>query len=127
MRNSSESESSPIVIEPEAKSDIRAARDYYSDKGDQTSDRFRDELTQIFELLSRHPEAVAVAFGRTRLKPMRYFPYVIGYIYFAGVAVVGPSFSRSEEVLESKAAECYNQSDSRALDRAWCLGCRKRL
>lgn len=78
----------PIVIEPEAKSDIRAARDYYSDKGDQTSDRFRDELTQIFELLSRHPEAVAVAFGRTRLKPMRYFPYVIGYIYFEGVVHV---------------------------------------
>lgn len=78
----------PIVIEPEAKSDIRAARDYYFDKGDQTSDRFRDELTQIFELLSRHPEAVAVAFGRTRLKPMRYFPYVIGYIYFEGVVHV---------------------------------------
>ncbi len=78
----------PIVIELEAKSDIRAARDYYSDKGDQTSDRFRDELTQIFELLSRHPEAVAVAFGRTRLKPMRYFPYVIGYIYFEGVVHV---------------------------------------
>jgi plasmid stabilization system protein ParE len=78
----------PIVIEPEAKSDIRAARDYYSDKGDQTSDRFRDELTQIFELLSRHPEAVAVAFGRTRLKPMRYVPYVIGYIYFEGVVRV---------------------------------------
>ena len=78
----------PIVIEPEAKSDIRAARDYYSDKGDKTSDRFRDELTQIFELLSRHPEAVAVAFGRTRLKPMRYFPYVIGYIYFEGVVHV---------------------------------------
>ena len=78
----------PIVIEPEAKSDIRLARDYYSDKGDQTSDRFRDELTQIFELLSRHPEAVAVAFGRTRLKPMGYFPYVIGYIYFEGVVHV---------------------------------------
>ena len=78
----------PIVIETEAKSDIRAARDYYFDKGDQTSDRFRDELTQIFELLSRHPEAVAVAFGRTRLKPMRYFPYVIGYIYFEGVVHV---------------------------------------
>ncbi|MCF7961307.1 MAG: type II toxin-antitoxin system RelE/ParE family toxin [Pirellula sp.] len=78
----------PIVIEPEAKSDIRLARDYYSDKGDQTSDRFRDELTQIFELLSRHPEAAAVAFGRTRLKPMRYFPYVIGYIYFEGVVHV---------------------------------------
>jgi plasmid stabilization system protein ParE len=78
----------PIVIEPEAKSDIRAARDYYSDKGDQASDRLRDDLTQIFELLSRHPEAVAVAFGRTRLKPMRYFPYVSGYIYFEGVVHV---------------------------------------
>jgi plasmid stabilization system protein ParE len=45
----------PIVIEPEAKSDIRAARDYYSDKGDHTSERFRDELTHVFNLLSRHP------------------------------------------------------------------------
>lgn len=78
----------PIVIEPEAKSDIRVARDYYSDKGDQTSERFRDELTQVLDLLSRHPEAVAVAFGSTRLKPMRYFPYVIGYIYFEGVVHV---------------------------------------
>ncbi len=78
----------PVVIEPEAKSDIRAARDYYFDKGDNTSERFRDELTQVFDLLSRHPEAVAVAFGRTRLKPMRYFPYVIGYVYFEGVVHV---------------------------------------
>ncbi|MFN7845061.1 MAG: type II toxin-antitoxin system RelE/ParE family toxin [Pirellula sp.] len=78
----------PIVIEPEAKSDIRAARDYYSDKGENTSERFRDELTQVFDLLSRHPEGVAVAFGVTRLKPIRYFPYVIGYIYFEGVVHV---------------------------------------
>ena len=74
-----------IVIEQEAKSDIRVARDYYSDKGELTSDRFRDELTQVFDLLSRHPEAVAIAFGSTRLKPMRYFPYVIGYIFYDGV------------------------------------------
>jgi hypothetical protein len=33
-----------VVIEPEAKADIRAARDYYLDKGDQTSERFSDEL-----------------------------------------------------------------------------------
>jgi len=77
-----------IVIEPEAKSDIRAARDFYSDKGDHTSERFRDDLTQVFDLLSRHPESVAIAFGRTRLKPMRYFPYVIGYIYFEDVVYV---------------------------------------
>ena len=72
----------PIVIEQAAKTDIRSARDYYSDKGENTSERFRDELTQVFDLLSRHPEAVAVAFGRTRLKPMRCFPYIIRYIYF---------------------------------------------
>jgi plasmid stabilization system protein ParE len=78
----------PIIIEPAAKSDIRAARDYYSDRGQNTSERFRDELIQAFDLLSRHPEAVAIAFGSTRLKPMRYFPYVIGYIYFDGVVHV---------------------------------------
>jgi plasmid stabilization system protein ParE len=77
-----------IVIEPAAKLDIRSARDYYSDKGENTSERFRDELTQVFDLLSRHPEAVGVAFGRTRLKPMRCFPYIIGYIYFEGVVHV---------------------------------------
>ncbi len=82
-----------IVIESAAKSDIRAARDYYFDKGEHTSERFRDELTQVFDLLSRHPEAVSVAFGRTRLKPMRYFPYIIGYIYFEGaVHVTGVQF-----------------------------------
>jgi plasmid stabilization system protein ParE len=42
----------PIVIEPEAKSDIRVARDYYSDKGENTSERFRDELNQVLDLLS---------------------------------------------------------------------------
>lgn len=78
----------PIVIEPAAKSDIRSARDYYCDKGENTSKRFRDELTQVFDFLSRHPEAVAVAFGKTRLKPMRNFPYIIGYIYFEGVVHV---------------------------------------
>jgi len=83
-----------IVIEPEAKSDIRAARDFYSDKGDHTSERFRDDLTQVFDLLSRHPESVAITFGRTRLKPMRYFPYVIGYIYFEDVVhVTGVQYS----------------------------------
>jgi len=65
----------PIVIEPAAKSDIRSARDYYSDRGENTSERFRDELAQVFDLLSR-------------LKPMRCFPYIIGYIYFEGVVHV---------------------------------------
>ena len=53
----------PIVIELAAKSDIRSARDYYSDKGENTSERFRDELTQVFDLLSRHPEAVVHVTG----------------------------------------------------------------
>jgi len=77
-----------VVIEPEAKADIRAARDYYLDKGYQTSERFRDELIHALDLLSQHPDSVAVAFGRTRLKPMRYFPYIIGYIYLEGVVHV---------------------------------------
>jgi plasmid stabilization system protein ParE len=82
-----------VVIEPEAKLDIRVVRDYYSDKGVHTNERFGDELSQVFDLLSRHPESVAVAFGRTRLKPMRHFPYVIGYIYFEGVVhVTGVQF-----------------------------------
>ena len=86
----------PIVVEPEAKSDIRTARDYYSGKGENISERFRDELTQVFDLVSRHSEAIAVAFGRTRLKPMRCFPYVIGYIYFEGaVHVTGVQYGGS--------------------------------
>ncbi|MCE2815478.1 MAG: type II toxin-antitoxin system RelE/ParE family toxin [Planctomycetaceae bacterium] len=52
-----------IVIEPAAKLDIRSARDFYSDKGENTSERFRDELTQVFDLLSRHPEGVVHVTG----------------------------------------------------------------
>ncbi|MFG0255352.1 MAG: type II toxin-antitoxin system RelE/ParE family toxin [Rhodopirellula sp. JB053] len=77
-----------VVVEPGAKQDIRNARDYYSDKGEALSDDFRDELTRIFDLLAQYPEAVAVAFGSTRLKPMRQFPYVIGYVYHDGVVHV---------------------------------------
>ena len=83
----------PIVIEPAAKSDIRTARDYYSGKGENISERFRDELTQVFDLVSRHPEAIAVAFCRTRLKPMRCFPCIMGKTYFdGGVHVTGVQY-----------------------------------
>lgn len=75
----------PVVIEQDAKQDIRNARDYYADKGENTSSDFRDELSLTFDFFARHPEAVAIAFGRTRLKPMRQFPHVIGYIYHEDV------------------------------------------
>jgi len=74
-----------VVIEQAAKQDIRAARDYYADKGESTPGDFRDELIRLFDLLSRHPEAIAIAVGRTRLKPMRQFPYVIGYVFHEGI------------------------------------------
>ena len=78
----------PVVIEPAAKHDIRAARDYYSDKGEGTSERFRDELNRNFDLFSRYSEATAIAFGRTRLKSMRQFPYVLGYVFLNGIVHV---------------------------------------
>ena len=77
-----------VVVEPDAKQDIRNARDYYSEKSEALSADFKDELIKTFDLFSRHPEAVAVAFGSTRLKPMRRFPYVIGYVYRNGVVHV---------------------------------------
>ena len=77
-----------VIIEPEAKQDIRDARDYYYDKGEDSSARFREELNRNFDLFSRHPESAAIAFGQTRLKSMRQFPYVIGYIFFNGVVHV---------------------------------------
>jgi plasmid stabilization system protein ParE len=70
-----------IIIEPAAKQDVLAARNYYATKSDSASDSFREELIQVLDLLSRHPESCAIAFGRTRLKPIRQFPYVIGYIF----------------------------------------------
>lgn len=56
-----------VVIEPAAKQDIREARDYYADKGENTASDFRDELNRAFDLFGRYPEATATAFGRTRL------------------------------------------------------------
>ena len=82
-----------VVVEPEANQDIRDARDYYADKGEQVTADFRDELIRTLDFFARYPEAVAVAFGRTRLKPMRQFPYVIGYVYHGGVIhVTGVQF-----------------------------------
>jgi plasmid stabilization system protein ParE len=69
-----------IVIEPLAKQDIREARDWYSEKAQGLSELFRDELIATFDFIAREPLGAAVAFGETRLKPMRRFPYVIGYI-----------------------------------------------
>ena len=42
-----------VVDEPAAKQDIRDARDYYMDKGENTSIDFRDELIRTFDLLAR--------------------------------------------------------------------------
>ena len=77
-----------VFVEPVAKRDIAEAYDYYQDKGETTSTDFRDELLRAFDLFAQHPEAIAIAFGRTRLKPMRQFPHVIGYIYHDGVVHV---------------------------------------
>ena len=82
-----------VIVEQDAKQDIRDARDYYADKGKNTSTDFRDELIRTFDLFARHPEAVAIAFGHTRLKPMSQFPYVIGYIYHERIVhVTGVQF-----------------------------------
>ncbi len=72
-----------LFIEPDAKQDILAARDHYVEISSKISERFFEELEQNFRLFTEFPEAVAIAIGRTRLKPMRQFPYVIGYILHA--------------------------------------------
>ena len=72
----------PVIIEPAAKQDIRAARDYYTDKSAKICDDFCGELVRIFDLISRHPEAIAIALGATRLKPMRQFPSMSLAMYF---------------------------------------------
>jgi plasmid stabilization system protein ParE len=73
-----------VIIEADAKQDSREARDFFADKGKHTTDDFLNELNRAFDLFSLFPEATAIAFGRTRLKPMRQFPYVIGYIFHDG-------------------------------------------
>lgn len=77
-----------VIIEQGAKHDIRAARDYYADRGENTVSDFLNELIRTFDFFARHPEATAIAFGCTRLKPMRQFPYVIGYVLHNGIVYV---------------------------------------
>jgi hypothetical protein len=60
-----------MIVEPLAKRDIREARDWYSQKKQVVSELFRDEPIAIFDFLSRQPLSAAIAFGQTRLKPMR--------------------------------------------------------
>lgn len=40
-----------VIVEQDAKQDIREARDYYADKGENTSTDFRDEVVGTFDLL----------------------------------------------------------------------------
>lgn len=70
-----------VIVEPRAKQDIRDARDWYASKSPELSDAFRDDLEVTFDRIANAPLGTAVSFGRTRLKPMGRFPYVIGYIY----------------------------------------------
>lgn len=44
-----------IIIEAVAKQDIRDIRDYYSDKGENTSADFRAELMRIFDFFTGYP------------------------------------------------------------------------
>ena len=78
----------PIVIEPAAEQDIYQAIDFYEQKSRGAAKHFRDDLVAVIETILFFPRAAAIAFGNIRLKPMRRFPYVIGYVLLEEVVHV---------------------------------------
>lgn len=77
-----------VVIEPLARQDIREARDWYARKGEHLSVEFRNELVRNFDFISRVPLGTSIAFGHTRLKPMRQFPHLVGYVFHVGIVFI---------------------------------------
>jgi len=93
-----------VIVEPHAKQDIREARDWYESKGDNLPEQFCDDLSSVFDRIASTPIGTAIAFGRTRLKPMSRFPYIVGYIFHDGtIHITGVRHGRREfDVFEER-------------------------
>lgn len=69
----------PIVLRPEARSDIAEACEWYDGKSRGLGQRFLDELDRLLQRVAVHPELYEIALKTVRRARLRRFPYVVYY------------------------------------------------
>ena len=69
----------PIVVRPEARSDVTEACEWYDGKSSGLGQRFLDELDRMFQRIQSHPLLYEEAMKNVRRARLRRFPYVIYY------------------------------------------------
>ncbi len=71
----------PVIIEPAAESDIRAAFEWYEAQVEGLGHEFLVSLRSCFGRLERSPETYSIAFGRLRRARVERFPFGVFYIF----------------------------------------------
>ena len=69
----------PIVLRPEAQTDLLATRDWYERQRPGLADEFADAVDRMFVRIEGMPESCAVAFQNVCRGKLRRFPYLIYY------------------------------------------------
>jgi toxin ParE1/3/4 len=69
----------PLVLRPEAQTDLLAARDWYEQQRSGLGDTFADAVEQMFDRIESMPELYELALANVRRGKLRRFPFVAFY------------------------------------------------
>jgi len=69
----------PILLRPEAKADLLAARDWYEQQRAGLGDEFAEAVEQLLARIQIFPELYGVLLSKVRGGKLRRFPYVLYY------------------------------------------------
>jgi len=72
--------STRLIIRPEAKADLREIDEYLAEQGTVLGEKFRAELTRVFERIESMPEMFGIVWRDIRATRLRRFKYVVYYV-----------------------------------------------
>lgn len=70
-----------LFVEPAAKADIAAAKEWYEAQRPGLELEFRDELDSVFRRIESNPLEIAMACRDVRQVAVKRFPYVISFVF----------------------------------------------
>jgi len=80
----------PIVLRPEAQTDLLEAREWYEQQRRGLAEAFVDRVDEMFSRIREFPELYAVVLRDVRRGKLRKFPYVVYYRVLADrIEVIG--------------------------------------
>ena len=69
----------PLVVRPEALSDLLDTRDWYNERRSGLGEQFVSAAEELLEHVRARPELCAVVYKGTRRAKLRRFPYIVYY------------------------------------------------